>query len=96
MNTTQKPISSSSPVMTGKNPPTTAEGFLRSLVMKMLILSNKKFMFSCFDEISIQKKYVRIMSIYKKNSKKTKDLLYNSLRIIHFLFISEQVFTKFQ
>ena len=26
----------------GKNPPTTAEGFLRSLVMKMLILSRKK------------------------------------------------------
>ena len=94
MNTTPKPTSSFSFIATGKNPPTTAEGFLRSLVMKMLILSNKKFLFSCFDEISIQKKYVRIVSIYKKLSKKTKDLLYNSLRISSFFFISEQIPAK--
>jgi len=37
--------------------------------MKMLILSKEKLSAS-FDMISIQKKYVRIMSIYKKLSKK--------------------------
>ena len=55
--------------------------------MKMLILSKEEELLSSFDEISIQNKYVRNMSIFIKLSKKTKDSLYNSLRINYFFFI---------
>ena len=56
------------PLYSGKNPPTDVGGFLRSLVMKMLILSKKNCV-SSFDGLSIPKNYVRSVSIFKNLSK---------------------------